>query len=213
MVNYYLGLCKAAWLRPHGRQTELPFAEEDMSAARAMLERAGVDTGHALFLLHPAAGFGPSKLWPEGQFAKLAEMLQSEFDAQVACIGSRETSETARRIVRMSRVRVVDLTDRGIDLHSLKCVVKLCRLLVTTDSGPRHYGVALGVPTVCLMGPTHPAYSASGLPHDHVVRVPVECGPCQRRVCRLDHRCMMRITPEMVLNACRQALSSQEREA
>ena len=210
MADYYLALCEAAGLHPHGRETELFFTERDMQASRAVLIRAGVDLERLLFLFHPAAAYGPSKLWPEERFARLAEMLQEEFGAQVACIGSAAAGGTAQRIAAESRAQVVDLTGCGIGLHGLKCVVRLSRLLVTTDSGPRHYGVALGVPTVCLMGPTDPGYSTSGRPHDHVVRVETDCGPCQRKVCRRDHRCMEGITPEMVLDACRKALRGRE---
>jgi len=206
MVDYYLRLCEAVGLPARGRNTELPFSEQDRSAARAILTQAGVCANRPLFLLHAGAGFGPSKLWPEDAFARLAEMLQREFEAQVACIGAPQTRPTARRIIERSRADVLDLTGCGIDLHLLKCVVAASRLLVTTDSGPRHYGVALGVPTVCLMGPTDPAYSTSGRSHDHVVRVDVACGPCQRKVCPRDHRCMRSITPEMVLEACGRAL-------
>jgi heptosyltransferase-2 len=117
-----------------------------------------------------------------------------------------------QRIARMSRAPLVDLTTCGIDLHLLKCVVRLSSLLVTTDSGPRHYGVALGVPTVCLMGPTHPAYSSSGMRHDIVVRVDVTCGPCQEKSCKEDHRCMKLLTTEMVLEKCREALQRGQAE-
>ncbi len=213
MADYYLALCEAVGVKPQSRDTELPFAEQDVRTAQAILERAGIDPREPLFLLHPGAAFGPSKLWPEERFAVLADMLRAEFGAQVACIGSSEDGPVVRRIRRMSRLPVVDLTNCGIDLHLLKCVVRLSGLLVTTDSGPRHYGVALGVPTVCLMGPTHPGYSTSGRRHDHVLRVEVDCGPCQKRVCKLDHRCMERLTPEMVLDKCREALRTAGHES
>jgi heptosyltransferase-2 len=159
-------------------------------------------------LLHAGAGYGPSKRWAEENWARLAEGVKGEFGAQPAFIGAPPDAETVARVRRFYRTELVDLTSCGIDLHLLKPVVGACSLLVTTDSGPRHYGVALGVPTVCLMGPTHPDYSTSGLPHDRVVRVDVECGPCQKKTCRTDHRCMTLLTPQMVLEACRPALEA-----
>ncbi len=210
MADYYLALCDAVGACPHDAATELPFTPEDVRAAEAILECAGIGLNRPLFLLHPGAAFGPSKLWGEDRFAVLADLLQGEFAAQIACIGSPADGAIARRIAHAARAQVFDLTDRAIDLHLLKCVVARSKLLVTTDSGPRHYGVALGVPTVCLMGPTDPRYSTSGRPWDHVVRVDVECGPCQQKVCKLDHCCMERLTPGMVMDACRSTLRSAE---
>ena len=208
MGDYYLALCRAAGIQADSRETELPVSEEEVKAARAILDRVGVKQGRPLFLFHPGAGFGPSKLWREDRFGALADMLAREFGAQVACIGAPGDTEAVGRIRSAARGPVTDLTNCGVDLHLLKGVMKVSALLVTTDSGPRHYGVALGVPTVCLMGATHPDYTDSGRPHDHVVRVDVDCGPCQKKVCRLDHRCMELITPEMVAEQCRQALKA-----
>jgi len=206
MVDYYLALCEQLGLKAEGRDTELHFGDEDMDRARQILRHAGINLRKPLFLLHPGAGFGPSKLWPEENFARLAELLQDNHVAQLCVIGAPQERPLAQRIVRLSGARIHDLTGAGIDLHLLKCVVALSSLLITTDSGPRHYGVALGVPTVCVMGPTHPAYSTSGKPNDIVVRIDVDCGPCQQKVCKLDHRCMRNITPHMVFSYCNQAL-------
>jgi heptosyltransferase-2 len=206
MGDYYLALCRKAGIEADGKHTELYFSHDDMAAAKAILLRANIDLTSPLFLLHPHAAYGPSKLWREDRFAALADMLTGEFGGQAACIGAPSASAAVARINAASKRGVKDLTNCGLDLHLLKCAVKLARLLVTTDSGPRHYGIALGVPTVCLMGATNPDYTNSGLPHDHIVRVDVECGPCQKKTCRRDHRCMELITTEMVFDACRQAL-------
>ena len=67
--------------------------------------------------------------------------------------------------------------------------------------------MALGVPTVCVMGPNHPEYSTGDLAHDHVVQLDVPCGPCQKKVCpEGHHRCMNDLTAEMVRDVCRAAL-------
>jgi hypothetical protein len=34
------------------------------------------------------------------------------------------------------------------------------------------------------------------------VAVKVFCGPCQKKVCPLDHRCIIRVTPNMVWEQC-----------
>ena len=208
MVDYYLRLCEAAGIGADSRDMALPFTEADRQRADRILRSQATPPGVDLFLLHPGAAFGPSKRWPTDRFARLAELLREDFGARVAIIASPAERDAAEAIVMAAGVPITDLSACGIDLHLLKCVIARSRLLVTTDSGPRHYGVALGVPTVCIMGPTHPAYSTSGLPHDHVVRLDVDCGPCQRKACPRDHRCMENIEPEMVMDTCRSALAA-----
>ena len=206
MVDYYLGLCEAVGVRTERRDMELPFDERDVARAQDALAGAGVAASEPLALLHPGAGYGPAKRWPSEAFAALAGMLSESLGLRPAVIGAPGEAAAAD-ILRAARVPVADLTECGIDLHLLKPVVAGSRLLVTTDSGPRHYGVALGVPTVCIMGPTHPGYSTGRLAHDHVLRLDVACGPCQKKACDRDHRCMTGITARMAFETCRAALS------
>jgi len=41
------------------------------------------------------------------------------------------------------------------------------------------------------------------------VRVDVDCGPCQKKICKTDHRCMTRITPDMVIAAADKLLAGR----
>ncbi len=209
MAKYYLRLCEFAGTKPHADiHPFLGFNPADMKDAEALLGQAGLDPDRPYILIHPHAGYGPSKLWPSGHFSTLAEMLKDEFGAQIGFIGSPSAGTLVAEIKERARIPSLDLTDCGLDLHLLKCAVKRSTLLISTDSGPRHYGVALDVPTVCIMGPTNPAYTHSGLPHDAVVRLDLECGPCQEKTCRSDHRCMKNISPEMVFKRCRKLISN-----
>jgi heptosyltransferase-2 len=40
-----------------------------------------------------------------------------------------------------------------------------------------------------------------------VLREPVECSPCHKKVCPIDHRCMTRLAPERVLDAAAELLA------
>ena len=82
--------------------------------------------------------------------------------------------------------------------------VRRADLLVTTDSGPRHFAAAFGTPVVTLFGPTHIAWTETYYPKAVHLQKQVECGPCQQRVCPLDHRCMTRVSTDRVV---KQAMS------
>ena len=68
-----------------------------------------------------------------------------------------------------------------------------CRVLLTNDSGGMHIASALGVPTVAVFGSTDDATTGPTGPLARVVREPVECSPCLKRECPIDHRCMTRV--------------------
>jgi heptosyltransferase-2 len=74
-------------------------------------------------------------------------------------------------------------------------------LLVTTDSGPRHFAAAFDRPVVTLFGPTHVAWTETYFAKAVHLQQRVECGPCQLRTCPLDHRCMEQLGPEEVYEA------------
>ena len=95
----------------------------------------------------------------------------------------------------------VNTADRVVPLDEAKALLERADLVITTDTGPRHMAVAVGTPTVVLMGPTDPRYTNSHLGPTIVLRRDVPCGPCHLKVCPLDHACMRRITPDDVMAA------------
>src|SRR5690606_39276032 len=76
--------------------------------------------------------------------------------------------------------------------------IRRCDLMITNDTGPRHIAAAFDVPVVTVFGPTFPQWTEIDFPKERQVSVKVFCGPCQRKICPLDHRCMTRVTPGMV---------------
>ena len=93
-----------------------------------------------------------------------------------------------------------------LDLEVLKSVVRRSSLMVTTDTGPRHFAVAFDVPAVVVMGPTDPRYTESNVDRTIVVREEVECAPCHLKVCPIDHRCMTWIETDRVIEAAEDLL-------
>jgi heptosyltransferase-2 len=87
-------------------------------------------------------------------------------------------------------------------------MIRRCRLLVTNDTGPRHYATAFKVPAIVVMGPTDPAYTEYGLDRTTILRADVDCSPCHRHVCASDPRCMTSISPEMVFKEVEKILDA-----
>jgi heptosyltransferase-2 len=148
----------------------------------------------------PGAAFGPSKRWPVERFAAVADRL-SETGAQCVLLtgpGEEDTRDAIRKLVK----RELLCCDEGRPtIDTLKATVSLMNLLVCNDSGPRHVAIAMGVPAVCVMGPTRPVYTEGPYETGRVLRIDVDCGPCQKPTCATDHRCMTGISPEAVFEA------------
>ena len=129
--------------------------------------------------------------------------------------GPAERDTAARIAAEANRPAVVSLADGPLSLGLTKAAVRRLALLVTTDSGPRHFAAAFEVPVVTLFGPTHIAWTETYYPKVVHLQKPVPCGPCQQRTCPLGHhRCMTGLMPTEVYAAAdrllRPAASSRE---
>lgn len=201
--QYFMDLLDVIGLPPAPLKPKLPVSASEAQRADAALAQRAPGDG-PLVLVAPGAAFGPSKLWPPERFATVMNVLADRGCRVMLSVGPGE--EAAAAAVRKAAAR--EYPDNvGLDLGALKGVYSQASLVLTNDTGPRHIGVALGVPVVCIMGPNDPRYTA--LPEvekGQVVRVPVDCAPyswpCQLKECPIDHRCMKAIEPERVLAAC-----------
>jgi len=200
MVAYYAELGHFLGLElPDQPKPKLYLSAEIEEKGRRRLEGYGIGENEMVVGLNPGASFGSSKCWPPDHFARLAELIEESFNCRIVLFGGPGEEPIAAAIVAASRAKIVNTVPDGIDLAELKPLIKRCDLLVTNDTGPRHYAVAFDVPVVVLMGPTDPLYTAANLERTRVLRCQVECAPCHKKICPTDHRCMKGIRPERVL--------------
>ena len=81
-----------------------------------------------------------------------------------------------------------------------------CRVYLTNDSGAMHIASALGLPTVAVFGATNHITTGPTGPLARVVREQVECSPCMKRECPIDHRCMTRVDAARVADTALELL-------
>lgn len=220
IVKYYFGLAQYLGSRSRDMHLELFVTEGERRAGSEVLERCGLDGGiyrpggggsGPLILLNPGAGYGAAKCWLPENFAQLADRFVEDLGATVLVSGSPRDRRMIDSVLRHMKHAAVDVTTKGITLGSLKEVIRRCDLMVTNDTGPRHMACAFDVPVVTVFGPTHPEWSETWFGKERKVAVKVFCGPCQKKTCPLDHRCMARITPEMVFSESMQLLGGLQR--
>ena len=207
MAEYYLEICR--WLNfdvpPHNKP-RLFISDAMRASGRRLIERCGITPDDMVVGLNPGAKFGGSKCWPPEHFARLAELLAQRWKCKIMLFTGPGEEEIGHKIVALSRAEIINTGPENVDLALLKPLVQRCRLLVTNDTGPRHYAVAFDVPVVVIMGPTDPRYTQTNLEKTIVLRKELACSPCHHKECAQDHSCMKEITPEEVLQAGEQLL-------
>jgi heptosyltransferase-2 len=196
---------------------ERPLLRYDLATRAAWRERAetiGLDLARPYAALNPGASYGSSKFWSIEGFARTAELLHERFELQsLVTVGPGE-EPLARGIAEQARVPVAIAIEPVLDLHALKPAVAGAALLVTTDTGTRHYGTAFEVPTVVLMGPTDPRFTLDRLLRQRVLRRELACSPCHAKLCPLGHHaCMQDLRPEEVLAAAEELLVGSPEES
>jgi heptosyltransferase-2 len=211
VIDDYNRVAEAAGCPPPGRRMELFTTPVDEAAVDAVWQRAGLAGGREVICLNPGAAFGSAKQWPAGYWTDLGRYLCRRRGSAVLVLCGPAERELARQIASaIDHPAVTSLSAPGMPPPSLgltKACVRRCDLLVTTDSGPRHFAAAFGRPVVTLFGPTHIAWTETYYPGAVHLQKRVDCGPCQRRVCPLDHRCMTRLSPEEVAEAAGELLT------
>ncbi|MDD9876049.1 MAG: glycosyltransferase family 9 protein [Magnetovibrio sp.] len=140
---------------------------------------AEVDGPYAV--LNPGSNeFG--RRWPLAQYVTLARKLR-ERGLQVVFVGKADekAADPALREIA-GEAGVHDLTGRT-SLAGLLGVMKGARLVVSNDTGPAHVGIALGTPTVVIVGGGHfgcfVPYPETVRPaHARFVHEPMDCYHC-----------------------------------
>ena len=97
-------------------------------------------------------------------------------------------------------------------LRELMALLKLCRVLLTNDTGPMHVAAALGTPVVVPFGSTSPELTGPGLPGDprhRLLKSDAPCSPCFLRECPIDFRCLNGIGSDRVVAAVLEAVQKE----
>ncbi len=127
-------------------------AERDR-AATILTEKFG-QVPPLLLAFHPT-GSDPYKWWPQASFIELGNWLYESYHAPLLIISGKGDREPAEAIAAHLAGPTL-VTGGRYPLLTVAALLSHCRLLVANDSGPLHLGLALGVPTIALIGADDP---------------------------------------------------------
>lgn len=143
--------------------------------------------------IHPFAS-KQTKEWP--YFSDLIENLSKSHKVIIVGSGHLEFTENSN---------IINLTNQT-SLQELTNVIAKAKLLITTDSGPMHIGIACITPTLAIFGSTTKEFGFYPIFENCYVveNNDIKCRPCHvhglNKCPKIHFDCMKSITPEKVLN-------------
>ena len=202
---YYLELLMRA-----GILSEEPSSSEIRLEGAPAARAAGMERFRQLGFgdvigVSPGAAYGSAKRWLPERFAESANRIAAELGASVAIFGSKDERDLCAAVARSITAPVRNFAGET-SLADFIDLAAACRLYLTNDSGAMHIASALGVPTIAVFGATDDEATGPTGPLARVVREPVECSPCLKRECPIDHRCMTRVSARRVSTAALELL-------
>jgi len=207
-IDSYLHLASAVGCPPEPPRLELNTTPADEQAADAAWQRLALPPGREVVVFNTGGAYGDAKSWPAEHFAALAERIAADWGCSVLVNCGPAEREAAQEITaRIGSKRVVSLADEPeLPIGLSKACIRRARMLVTTDSGPRFFGIAFGKPVVTLFGPTAAQHTVTHYDRETCLSIELDCRPCMERTCPLGHhRCMRDLSVDFVYRAvCRQ---------
>ncbi len=202
IIDDYNRLVMALGVPDPGHTMRLFTTPDHDQAAAKLWQEERLGDAPAVVGINTGGAFGSAKQWPLEYFVQLAQRFRDEQGWAVLILCGPSEREVARAIVqKAARPLVVSLADRTLSLGFSKSCVQKLDLLVSTDSGPRHFAAAFDRPVVSLFGPTFIDWTDTFYPREIMLQEKVPCGPCQQRECHLDHRCMKNLSVARVYQA------------
>ena len=127
------------WLSQH----DLDFAQQHLAAL----------PGKCWLALGPGTRWAP-KRWPAVAFRKLADRLQTQFDA-VVLLGSAEDVDSCQQVAAGMTLPCVNLAGKT-NLLQAAAVLQQAALFIGNDSGLGHMAAACDTATLTIFGPGDP---------------------------------------------------------
>jgi len=198
---YYTNLITELGLKSMPFEPSLPLSQDEKQKAEDFLASCDIDFSKPLVIINPGAFYGSAKRWPVSRYAELAVLLQNRNKTEIIIVGSSEEIPLAESIASSMNKKPLILSGKT-NLRQLASIISHADLFITNDSGPMHLANALKIPIVALFGPTDPLITGPLHSPSTVIHKKASCWPCSYRECPFDHRCMMKIEPEEVYQAC-----------
>jgi len=193
-ADYYLSCVGGGHLAANGDEILEPV-QAARTWARKYREEHALDQRKVLFLA-PGSG-GRKKNWPAKAYRDVADWWEREMRGlAVIILGpvEMENQETIQTFNTDARVL------RELELEKVAALFSYSDFYLGNDSGVTHLAAALGVKTIAIFGPTDPVRWAPRGRSVKILRLGVECSPCEHSTMTAcpHHCCLMSLPVKQV---------------
>jgi ADP-heptose:LPS heptosyltransferase len=184
---------------------EFPLSNKDRAEAKALLRNLP-RADRPWIGLHAGAR-PPARRWPAEYFASLADACAEQFNAQIILTGSLDEQNIVRSVIEHMETQPLNLASKT-SLGGLAALISELDLIVSNDTGPAHLAAAVDTPSITIFGPAdHRRWAPLDQLRHPIVRHPVKCSPCGYWQCPIDHPCLRKISPAMILQVAESLLT------
>jgi ADP-heptose:LPS heptosyltransferase len=182
------------WLR----QKDLDFAED-------FYRSHGINDKDIVVVVFP--GGRSAKRWPLEKFIHLAEGLRKELRAHIIVSGGPYENEMIEKLENV--LRAPDMTILfNRDLREQGAVYKKASLFIGNETGPLHLAIAVGTPSVALLGGGYgDRFLSYPLQTIRKIWHPLSCYHCFWKCIYAEPQCLTSIGEEEVLVAAKELLA------
>ncbi len=180
------------------------FSEEEKQWA---FEKAGLSLGkknREFIVMAPGARSGV-KRWTVSGFAETARHLWHS-GRTVILVGDKSEYDAVKQVEEAVAKPVTSLIG-ALSLRELAGLISEAALVVANDSAAMHLANELECPAVSIFGPTDEMKYGRFGQGRRVVRLRLDCTPCEQAQCRLPRRiCLDDLPARAVIEACEELL-------
>ena len=157
--------------------------------------------GNKIIAIHISAG-NEFRNWGVDNWIRLTDLLAKRTGIKIILIGASEDKEANKEILKKSKNSHFSLVGK-LNLREVRELISLSSLFVGPDSGPMHIAASTSTPIIALFGPTLPENFAPWKAIATLIEKKFDCRPCKQRGCiHEDFRCLRKIKPEEIYQAC-----------
>ena len=205
---------KAQLLAPLGIEwkEELPhifLTREEKQEAADLLAAHGVQHDDILITVAPTH-HSATRRWPARHYGELIRLAVRE-NTKIKCLLLYGPGERACVDEVIQTAQCPDhciLPESMLSLRQMAAIIEKADLHLGNCSSPRHFAVALGTPSLTVIGAAGTGWTFASPEHTDVIKN-LPCQPCKQGRCAQGNTpCLQELSPETVLCSLRKALKT-----
>jgi len=206
--EYSLDVLRYIGVKAENSPLVMNIKKEDKKNINDLLKSFGLKDKEKFIVLHPGASC-VSKMWPQENFARVADSLAKRFNVKVVLVSSFDQVKIAEEVKNLMNDKPLFLCGKT-SLGQLGALFEKASLFISNDSGPVHIACAVGVPVISIFGRNEKGLSPvrwRGLSDKNIVlHKDVGCNECLAHNCKKGFLCLKSVTVDEVIQKASELL-------